>query len=62
LDIRVIGNIPLEGCGVGRKRREEVLQRIKQKMAHYDVRGVGSRFSPSGPTVDGNSLETWMAA
>jgi len=46
---------------VGRKRREEVLLRIKQKMAHYDVRGVGSRFSPSGPNVDGNSLETgWL--
>jgi len=47
---------------VGRKRREEGLLRIKQKMAHYDVRGVGSRFGPSGPTLDGNSLETGMAA
>jgi len=62
LDVRVIGNIPLESCGVGRKRREEVLQRIKQKVAHYHIWGIGSRFSPSGSTVDGNSLETGMAA
>jgi len=62
LDVRVIGKVPLEGCGVGQKRREEVLRRIEQKMAHYDVWGIGSRFSPTGSTVDGNSLEPGMAA
>jgi len=62
LDVRVIGKVPLEGYGVGQKRREEVLRRIEQKMAHYDVWGIGSRFSPTGSTVDGNSLEPGMAA
>src|SRR5256885_1125229 len=46
LDVRVIGKVPLEGCGVGQKRREEVLRRIEQK---WHIMMYGASVPGSAP-------------
>ena len=47
---------------MGRKRRHEILDRVKQEMAHGDVRRVRARLSTAEPTLYRNSLETGMGA